>query len=111
MSSYKVSVGNTTARVGNFRDTRSVVADAITDLLAHDPEAVARDAVTINAAFDSGAVEHSLTAHGTWSTTLTVDGQPVLLAIVKKRWWLVTGVVSWPVFGCLVFCVGEELAG
>lgn len=87
MSSYKVSVGNTTARARNFRAARSVVAGAITSFLARDPEAGARGAVTVNAAFDSGAVEHSLTAHGTWSTTVTVDGELVSLVIVKKRWW------------------------
>ena len=87
VSRYQVSVGSTTVRVGNFRDARSVVAEAITSFLARDPEAGARGAVTINAAFDSGAVEHSLTAHGSWSTTVTVDGEPVLLAIVKKRLW------------------------
>jgi hypothetical protein len=111
VSSYKVSVGNTTVRAENFRDARSVVAEAITSLLARDPEAGARGAVTVNLAFDSGAVEHSLTAHGRWSTTVTVDGEPVLLAIVKKRWWLLLGlpvvrVVGWLVFGCLVFGVG-----
>ena len=87
MSSYKVSVGNAKpVRARNFRDARSVVAAAITDFTKRDPEAVARDAMTINEAFVSGAAEHSLTAHGKWSTTVTVNGQPVLLAIVKSRW-------------------------
>ncbi|MBV9447657.1 MAG: hypothetical protein JO345_17370 [Streptosporangiaceae bacterium] len=87
MSSYKVSVGSTTVRVKNFRDARSVVAEAITSLLARDPEAVAHSAMSVNQSFETGAVEHSLTAHGSWSTTVTVHGEPVLLAIVKKRWW------------------------
>lgn len=88
MSSYKVSVGDAKpVRVGNFRDARSVVAEAITGILARDPEAGARGAVTVNMAFDSGAVEHSLTAHGSWSTTVTVAGKPLTLAIVRKRWW------------------------
>jgi hypothetical protein len=55
--------------------------------MARDPVAVARGAMTVNMAFDSGAVEHSLTAHGSWSTTLTVDGEPVRLAVIRKRWW------------------------
>jgi hypothetical protein len=85
VSNYKVSVGSTTARVKSFRDARSIVLEAITNLLAVDPEAVARSAMVANAAFDSGAAEHSLTAHGRWSMTMTVLGDPVLLAIVKKR--------------------------
>jgi hypothetical protein len=88
VSSYKVSVGDAKpVRVENFRDARSVVAEAITSLLARDPEAGARGVVTVNTAFESGAVEHSLTAHGRWSTTVTVAGEPLTLAIVKKRWW------------------------
>lgn len=42
MSSYRVTVGGTTVRVKNFRDARSVVAEAITDLMARDPRAEIR---------------------------------------------------------------------
>lgn len=79
-------MGATTVRVKDFRDVRSVVAEAITSLLAHDPEGVARGAMTVNEAFETGAAEHSLTAHGRWSTTVTVDGEQIPLAIVRKRW-------------------------
>jgi len=73
--------------VKNFRAARSVVAEAVTSLLARDPEAAARDALMVNQVFESGAAEHSLTAHGSWSVTVTVHGEPVLSAIVKKRGW------------------------
>jgi hypothetical protein len=86
VSSFKVSVGTSTVRVKNFRDARSVVARAITDLTAQDPEAMARSAVVLNEAFDSGAAEHSLTAHHSWSTTVTIDGEQVPIAI-RKHWW------------------------
>jgi hypothetical protein len=36
--------------VKNFRDARSVIAEATTNLMAHDPEAVAWDAMTVNPA-------------------------------------------------------------
>jgi hypothetical protein len=85
--SYKVSVGDTTNQADNFRDARGAIAEAVTGFLSRDPEGGARSAVTINAAFDSGAVEAMLTAHGRWSTTVTVDGEQVSLAIVKRRWW------------------------
>jgi hypothetical protein len=87
MTSYRVSVGNTTVRVKNFRDARGVVTRAITDFMARDPEAIARGAMVVNQAFETGAADHALTAHGRWSETLTLDGEPVLLAIVKRRWW------------------------
>jgi hypothetical protein len=74
-------------RVKNFRDARAVIAAAITDLMGRDPESVARDAITVNTAMDSGAAEHSLTAHGRWGTTITVNGASVPLAIVRTRWF------------------------
>lgn len=86
MSSYLVSVSDSTVPVKNFRDARAVVAGAVTDFLADDPESVARVAVVVNAAFESGAVEHSLVAHGRWSQTVMVHGEPVVMTIIKKRW-------------------------
>jgi len=87
VTSYRVSVGGATVRAKTFRDARSVVAQAITDLMARDPESAARDAMTVNLAMESGgAAEHSLTAHGRWSATLTVNGETVPLVIVRKRW-------------------------
>jgi hypothetical protein len=86
VSSYKVSVGSTTVRARNFRAARSVVIEAITTMLAEDPNSIAGGAMIANQAFESGAVEHSLTAHGSWDTTVTFHGEPVLVA-VKKRWW------------------------
>jgi hypothetical protein len=133
VSGYTVSVGDTTVRrVANFRDARAVVAGAVTDFLADDPEAVARVAMVVNGAFESGAVEHSLIAHGRWSQTVMVQGEPVLMTIVKRRWnaflrrlasqqarrlvLLVLGlpvvcVVCWLVYGCLMLGTGEQLAG
>jgi len=86
VSSYRVSVGSTTVRAKNFRDARAVVASAATGLLAQDLEGAAEGVLVANEAFGSGAVEHSLTAHGRWSTTVTVHGAPVEITI-KKRWW------------------------
>ena len=87
MSSYKVSVGSTTVRVKKIRDARSAVIDAITTMLAQDPDSIAGGAMMANQAWESGAVEHSLTAHGEWSATLTFHGEPLLVAVKRKRWW------------------------
>jgi hypothetical protein len=86
VSSYKVSVGSTTTRAKNFRDARSVVAEAITNLLADDPSASAGGGMMANQALTTGAAEHSIAAHGSWSVTVTVHGEPVEVTI-KKRWW------------------------
>jgi hypothetical protein len=58
----------------------------ITDLMARDPDAIAGGAMVVNQAFETGAVEHSLTAHGRWSETVTVDGEPLQLTI-RRHWW------------------------
>jgi hypothetical protein len=58
----------------------------MTGFMARDPESVARDVMSVDQAFETGAAEHSLTAHGRWSTTVTVHGEPVSLVIVKRRW-------------------------
>ena len=39
----------------------------------------------VNEAFDSGAAEHSLTAHLSWSTTVSVNGVQIPIAI-RKHW-------------------------
>lgn len=86
MSSFQVTVGKSTVRVKNFRDARAVVARGITNLTAQDPEAMAKSAMVVNAAFDSGAAEHSLTAHLSWSMTVSVNGEQIPIAI-SKHWW------------------------
>lgn len=48
MRSYKVSAGSTAVRVKAFLDARSVIAAALTDLMARDPEAIARGATVVN---------------------------------------------------------------
>jgi len=42
--------------------------------------------MVVNEAFDSGAAEHSLTAHLSWSTTVSVNGERIPIAI-RKHWW------------------------
>jgi hypothetical protein len=116
--SYTVQVGDARpVRVKTVRDAGVVVMEAVTGMLAQDPESVARDASAVNLAFSSGAVEHSLTAHRTWRTALTVHGEQVPIAIAKRRWYLLCPVlrvvrgVGRPAPGFLGHCVGEQLAG
>jgi hypothetical protein len=125
VSSYRVSVGNGTVRVKAFREVGPVVMDALTTLLAQDPEAVSRDVMVANHMFTSGAVERAVTAHGSWHMSATAHGEPIRVVVVKKRWWrrrgsfnadaaLLSGllavrvrVVCWPVRGCLLLGCGE----
>jgi hypothetical protein len=86
VSSYRVSVGDGTVRVKTFRDVGPVVMEALTALLAQDPEGVSRDVMVANHMFTSGAVEHAVNAHGSWHMSATVHGEPVRV-VVRKRWW------------------------
>lgn len=87
MSSYKVSVGDATVRVKTFREVGPVVMEALTNLLAQDPEAAAQGAMMANRAFSVGTVQHALDTHGSWRTSVTVRGEPVPVVVVKKRLW------------------------
>lgn len=86
MSSYKVSVGDVTVRVKTFQEAGAVVVEALTSLLAQDPEAAAEGAMMANRAFSVGTVQHALDTHGSWRTSVTVHGEPVPV-VVKKRSW------------------------
>jgi hypothetical protein len=87
VSSYKVSVGNSTVRVKTFREVGPVVMEALTNLLAQDPEGAAEGTMMANRAFSVGTVEHALDTYGSWRTSVTVHGEPVTLVVVKKRLW------------------------
>lgn len=84
--SYKVSVGSATRRLKTFQEAGAVVAEAVTDLLAQDPEGAAEGAMMANRAFSAGTVQHALDTHRSWRTSVTVDGEPVPV-VVKKRLW------------------------
>jgi hypothetical protein len=86
VSSYRVSVGSAPARrVKTVREAGVAVMEALTGFLADDPEAVARDAMAARNAFGAGAVEHSLTAHGRWDMSVTVNGEQIPIVIIRKR--------------------------
>ncbi len=76
VSSYKVSVGDVVVQVKTFQEVQAVVMEALTSLLAQDPEAVAKGAMMANRAFSVGTVQHVLDTHGSWRTRVTVHGEP-----------------------------------
>jgi len=87
VSSYKVSVGDETVRVKTIQEVEYVIMDALTNLLAQDPEAAAEGARMANRAFSVGTVQHTLDTHGSWRTIVTVHGEPVPVVVVKRRLW------------------------
>ncbi|RCG22823.1 hypothetical protein DQ384_35120 [Sphaerisporangium album] len=69
-----------------FQEVQRVVMEALTSLLAQDPEAAAEGVGMANRAFVVGTVEHALNSHRSWRTVVTVHGEPVLV-LVRKRLW------------------------
>ena len=84
MSSYRVSVGDAIVQAKTFQEVQAVVMEALTSLLAQDPEAVAKGAMMANRAFEVGTVQHALDTQGSWRTSVTVHGEPVPLVVVKE---------------------------
>jgi cytochrome c-type biogenesis protein CcmH/NrfG len=84
VSSYRVSVGDAIVQAKTFQEVQAVVMEALTSLLAQDPEAVAKGAMMANRAFEVGTVQHALDTQGSWRTSVTVHGEPVPLVVVKE---------------------------
>lgn len=70
-----------------MQEVQSVVMEALTNLLAQDPEGAAVGNMTANHAFSAGAVQHELVAHGSWRMSVTVHGESVPVVVVRKRLW------------------------
>lgn len=88
MSSYKVTVRDTTVRVKSLQEVQFAVMEALTSLLAQDPEGASEGTMMVNRAFTVGTVQHALDAHGRWRTTVTVHGEPVAVVVTRRRrWW------------------------
>lgn len=83
MRGYEVTVGKTTRRVKTFQEAGAFVAEAVGELLAHDPEGAAEGAMMANRAFSVGTVQHVLDTHGNWRTSITVTGESVPIVVVK----------------------------
>jgi cytochrome c-type biogenesis protein CcmH/NrfG len=74
-------------RAKTLQEVEAVVMEALTNLLAQDPEAAAEGVMMANRAFEVGTVQHALDTHGSWRTSVRVHGEPVPVVVVKKRLW------------------------
>lgn len=84
MTSYTVSVGDTTTSATTLQEVQAVVMEAATSLLARDPEGAADGAMMAHRAFSAGTVRHALDTGGSWHMSLTVHGEPVPVVVVKN---------------------------
>lgn len=80
-----MSVGSATVRVKTFSGVGPVVMEALTSLLAEDPDGAAGGAMTANRAFYAEAVQHELGTRRTWRTIVSVHGEEVPVVVNKRR--------------------------
>lgn len=72
--------------VKTLRDAMVVVMEALTSVLAEDPAGVAEGAAAANRAWDVGTVEHVVNLYGSWRTSVSVNGRPVVVEVRKRSW-------------------------
>lgn len=60
-----------------------VVMNAVTSLLAEDPEGAAAGVMAANRAWSEGAIRHALATHGSWRTIVTINGEAIPVVVVK----------------------------
>jgi hypothetical protein len=83
---YRLLVDGRMVTRGTLREIQAAVAGLVTTWLAEDPVGLADDAVSLNLAFQGGAVEESLDVWGDWGMTVGEGtGQPVRLQVVKEE--------------------------
>lgn len=69
---------------GTIQEIQAASAEAMTGLLAQDPEGVAISAQTANRAFQSGAVEEGVAEYGHWTTYVMVGEASMTLRITGE---------------------------
>jgi hypothetical protein len=59
---------------------------AVPDRLFEDLREATLAAVVIAALVEVGTVQHAFDAHGTWRTSVTAHGEPVVVVVRKRPW-------------------------
>lgn len=82
---YRATLGGEPLITGTLQEVETASADAITDLLAKDPEGVAMSAQQANRDFRSGTVEATIASVGEWKCPIWVHGEAKTLIVTKER--------------------------
>ncbi|MGW6460840.1 hypothetical protein ACWF94_33760 [Streptomyces sp. NPDC055078] len=86
MSSFRVTIDGRTTRHRSLQAAQFEIMEALTSLLSLDPAGAAQGVLMAKRAFTEGTVQHALDTRRSWLTTVSVQGRPVKLTIVKRRW-------------------------
>lgn len=78
---YKVTLDGATLAQGDMRTVQAASAEAVTVLLAQDPEGVAMSASQANRDFRNGAVESAVAIRGEYRCPLWVNGATSTLLV------------------------------
>ena len=82
-SRYRVTLSGEPLAAGTLQEAQQAAMQAITGLLAQDPEGVAPGAQQANSAFQQGAVQRAVDDHGEWKCPLWVHGQAHTLRVTR----------------------------
>lgn len=81
---YTVTLGGKHLARGTMREVQAASAEAVTGLLAQDPNGVAMSAQQANRDFQSGTVEASIASTGVWQCPFWVNGTASTLRVIKE---------------------------
>lgn len=81
---YKVTLDGAVLAQGDMRAIQAASAEAVTVLLAQDPEGVAMSAVQANRDFQFGAVESAVALSGEYRCPFWVNGAASTLLVTRE---------------------------
>jgi len=82
---YTAKLGGELLKTGTMQEVQAASADAMTKLLAQDPDGVAMSAMQANRDFQSGTVEATVASVGEWKCPIWVHGKAQTLIVTKER--------------------------
>lgn len=82
---YKATLGGEDLKTGTMQEVEAASADAITRLLAVDPDGVAMSAQQAIQDFRTGTVEATVASVGEWKCPIWVHGEGQTLIVTKER--------------------------
>jgi hypothetical protein len=81
---YTVTLDGKPLARGTMQEVQAASAEAVTDMLAQDPNGVAMSAQQANRDFQSGTVEASVASTGVWQCPFWVHGKASTLRVIEE---------------------------
>lgn len=81
---YSVTLGGEPLAQGTMQEVQMAASEAITGLLAEDPDGVAMSAQQANRDFQTGTVEATVASTGEWKCPVWVHGKAQTLSVTGE---------------------------